>query len=98
MSAPDIAEIARGLTKAMRAAVTALDADWQAGPILPGEVLPGIKPCQAAGLAERQFMDETPAAFGQRGEELFVKPSACWFFRLTPLGLAVRDYLKENPQ
>jgi hypothetical protein len=73
MSAPDIAQIARGLTYKQAAAVRGVFA-WSN----PAE--------QDKGEAElyRLGIWKPRPPYGQSA--------------LTPLGLAVRDYLKDNPQ
>lgn len=92
----DVAEIAEGLSERQSKALSRFTDDWQAGPAMPGEMIAAIKPGEATGLIERQFMDGTPPVYSQRGGELQVKLSACWFFRLTPLGLAVRTHLESK--
>ena len=87
-------QIAEGLAPVERKSLGAFSEEWAAGPNLSGFVLNSIRALMAGGLVERTFMDQDPPKHGQRGGELFVKLSACWFFRLTPLGLAVRAILK----
>jgi hypothetical protein len=94
-----VAAVADGLSAKQREAVASGFSDeWQAGPNLPGRLLSAIKPLEALRLVERQFGDEGPPVHSERGSELFVKLSACWFFRLTPLGLSVRRHLEGTDQ
>ena len=93
----DAAEIAKGLTKAQREALVLLDGMWGAGPQLPDQLLDGVLAhFRSMGLVEREFGDEGPPRYSVGDYELTVRLSACWHFRLTPLGLSVRRYLQEE--
>ena len=94
MTQPDIAEIARGLTAAQRDAVDEFMGMWRAGPDLPGKVLRSIYPLMTAGVLEREFLDEGPPVHSTRGGEKFVKVTACWHYRHTPLGIAIANHIK----
>ena len=89
-------QVAAGLSAEQQRALSGFTDEWQAGPNLPGHMIKAIKPGEALGLIERQFGDKGPVDFSSRGSELRAKISACWFFRLTPLGLAVREILRRE--
>lgn len=81
MTAPDPAAIAKGLTKAQRALVMALDGkeyrNWKA-------LTPNVKTRDAVAKAGLAWFDD-------KG------PVHCYFMRrLSPLGLAVRAHLENS--
>jgi hypothetical protein len=92
----NVAKIAGSLSEAVCAAIGLLGSQWMAGPELPDEVLDQLGHLRAAGLIERRFGDF--AASTRRCDEdgIAIHMSACWWFRLTPLGLAVRSHIEGN--
>lgn len=94
----DAHEIAGNLTKAQRQAIIILAApDWSAGPDLPEHVLDRLRAMEARGLVERHFGDMSgTSVFIEENEAITFRLSACWWFRLTPLGEAVRAILQET--
>lgn len=94
----DPAKIAAGLTEAQRRAVRALSDAWLAGPNLPPPVIDAraLPSLREAGLVEREFGDMGAPEYGAGADSISVHVSACWHFRLTPLGLAVRKHLQES--
>ncbi len=91
----NVDEIVRKLTKSERSAVAAFDGQWSAGPTLPAFMLGAIAGLRDAGLLERQFADEGPTRQFVGDDCLQIRLSACWHFRLTELGLAVRARLNS---
>jgi hypothetical protein len=90
----DPAKVDASLTKAQREAVVMFDGQWVAGPTLPDAQLNHIHVLRECELLERNFADEGPARQTVGIDYAQVRLSACWHFRLTPLGLAVREILK----
>ncbi len=88
-----VAEIAGKLTKRQADKLRCLNGIWQAGPDLPRSVAEELDGFRRAGLVERQFGDMGDPRFSVGLDSLKAALSACWFFRLTPLGLAVRAHL-----
>lgn len=86
-------QIAEKLTEAQRRAVVAFDGQWVAGPTLAYEQLDAISALRSLELLDREFADEGPARQSVGDDVLHIRLSACWHFRLTPLGLAVRAHL-----
>lgn len=93
----DLAKLAAGLSKAQREAVPMLSADWRAGPSLPDSLLPELKALRELGLVEREFGDVGKPELSMSDAGFRARMSACWWFRLTPLGLQLRAYLEHNP-
>lgn len=89
----EIARVAAGLTRAQREAVEGLDNEWAAGPNLDLALIDHLYDLRMAGLVERHFMDSTKPRLDYTGRGVTVRIGACWFFRLTELGLAVRDHI-----
>ncbi|RYG88650.1 MAG: hypothetical protein EON59_03885 [Alphaproteobacteria bacterium] len=78
---PSVAEVAKGLTKAQREVVIACDSP---------------KPA----FMLRADHDGRRAAYAIKTSRLFSRHmggAQCLHYRLTPLGLAVRTFLQENP-
>ena len=100
MTAPvDAKAVAAGLTKAQRGAASALSDLWRAGPDLPKFVTDYVTGLRLVGLVERIFIDDGPPSRTGNADEIRVSFRSCWFFRLTPLGLAVRAHLtQEQPR
>lgn len=90
----DAEQIARGLVG--NPAIAALSDEWRAGPDLPDDVIDHLLPLREAGLVEREFADWIKNNGPYAREDLRIEISACWWFRLTPLGLAVRKILMEQ--
>ena len=96
MTDEQIAEIAGKLTEARKKAINALSEQWCAGPELPRAVTTGrLQWLRDSGLVEREFGDLSQSC-AATGGGFRVRLSACWWFRLTPLGLAVRKYLENS--
>lgn len=95
---PDIPEIAKSLTEAQRECVQSLSDERQAGPRLPDSILPALADLREAGLVEREFGDTDKPTFTASQAGFRVHMSACWWFRLTPTGLAVRAYLENSDE
>ena len=94
LTASEVARIAAGLTKAQREALAQLSEEFVPGPYLPDDVTDGrLSALREAGLVERQFLDMGPPSVEHRDNGMTWQCAACWHFRLTPLGLAVRAYL-----
>lgn len=91
----DLARMAKGLTKAQREAVMTLEG-WSPGPQLSQPVLAQLFGLRHAGFVERQFGDLTDTSAANRDGSVTFNMRACWFFCLTPLGLSLRRYLKEQ--
>jgi len=87
--------IAAGLTPAMEKALLALSYDWKAGPTLRDSDAEQMTGLRELGLVAREFGDMgkniTASETGFR-----VRLSACWYFCLTDLGLAVRKVLERS--
>ncbi|MFK4871649.1 hypothetical protein [Novosphingobium sp. ZW T3_23] len=78
-------------------AVMLLDGEWHAGPRLPCEVLDHLYALRNHSIVDRQFADDTPVTFsGDVDTMLTARVSACWHFRLTTIGLRLREYLIET--
>ena len=92
----DVEAIAGKLTKANRAGLAELTTDWLEGPSLPDVVLSELQRLRDACLVERQFGDNTPVSISSDSSQITMGVSACWHFRLTPLGLAVRTFLASK--
>lgn len=90
MTDQSIAQIAAGLTKAQREAVASLSDEWQAGPHLADETIECLRDLRSMALVERDFGDMAPVERRDSSAGIAVRVSACWFFRLTGLGLAIR--------
>jgi len=91
-------EIAAGLSERRQHAIQLLDGEWQAGPLLDEVILDNLTWFREASLVERKFMDMTPARYIDVDGGVCIELGACWHFRLTPLGAAVRAILQEpNP-
>jgi hypothetical protein len=87
MSAPDIAQIARGLTKAQRRLILASErGGWGRDDTATGVPLKGPQFQTARSLERLRLGDYS---YGSCFEDLYFNNQT---------GLAVRDYLKENPQ
>lgn len=69
-------------------AILALSSEWQAGPDLPESVTRHLYDLQQAGLVERDFRDMRAPEYTGSADELTVRLSGCWHFRLTDAGLA----------
>lgn len=92
----ELEEIVRKLTVGDREALEDFVGQWVAGPTLGDGALSAIKALRDAELLERRFADEGPPVHSVGEYALTVKLSACWHFRLTPLGIQVRDYLRTK--
>lgn len=88
-----IAEIAAALSEAQRETTLALTDLWQAGPALVETVITELGPMRYRGLVEREFGHMRPPEVASNESEISVWLSACWWFRLTPLGILVRNHL-----
>ena len=97
MTHPDTAEVervAKALTKAQRVAVAALDSEWSQGPSLPETVIDHLYDLRVGGLVERYFADMHEPRIARTDASISVRLGACWHFRLSDLGLAVRTHLE----
>jgi hypothetical protein len=92
----EVAAIARQMNKRIRTAVGRLSAEWHAGPDLPAAVLDVLRYLRSIGVVERQFGDQCQPEYLAAPYGLSVKLRACWYFRLTPLGLRVAQHLKQE--
>ena len=93
----DIATIARGLTKAQREDITsnwiaACDCDWGCITTEPADFFDRL---EMSGFAKLVPVDDD-ALEDAFAHERGIEPGGM-MWRLTPLGLAVRAYLMENP-
>ena len=93
----EVEKIARGLTEAEKRMIDALGNDWRAGPTLPPSLTGNLAVLREIGLVEREFGDTGKPTFSASDATFQAKLSACWWFRLLPLGLAVRQYLQGQP-
>ena len=91
-------QIAESLTEAQKACVRGLSENWEAGPDLPDDILDNLTWARSAGLVEREFADMGQPDCSKTIDGFSVRCGACWWFRLTPLGLAVRAVLMEEPK
>ncbi|RYF22572.1 MAG: hypothetical protein EOO77_03830 [Oxalobacteraceae bacterium] len=91
----DPAAIAASLTKAQREALKAMDGEWSAGPSLPDYAIDCLVDLRMGGLVERYFADMHKPRVVTSDGCLSVRLGACWFFRLTNTGLAVRQHLHD---
>jgi hypothetical protein len=91
-----VEQIVKGLSESRQRAIRLLDSEWQAGPMLDEVVLDSLTWFREAGLVERKFMDMAPARYTDTDGGICIELGACWHFRLTPLGLAVRSFIQEN--
>lgn len=86
--------IAACLPDPMREAVMLMDPfHWKAGPSFPDRCIPQLNRAIELGLAEREFLDDTPVSVQATDDAVHVKVSACWHYRLTSRGEAVRKIL-----
>lgn len=90
----EVARIAAGL--AQREALISFPEGWSAGPELDDAIINELASWRKDGLVERQFGDMFVPATTCDGETITTHLSACWWFRLTPLGLAVRKHLEAQ--
>ena len=88
-------QIAAVLSEAGKGAVLLLGEEWQAGPTMAHKVIEHLLWLRDAGLVERQFGDRSNI-LSKGSRCVSARLSACWYFRLSPLGLAVRAILKEQ--
>lgn len=96
MTDEQIAKIAGKLTEVRKKALAALSEHWCAGPELPPAVTTGrLQWLRDSGLVEREFGDLSQSC-AAIGGGFRVRLSACWWFRLTLLGLAVRNHLENS--
>jgi hypothetical protein len=95
-SGRDVKAVAAKLTKAQRHALASFDEQWTAGPTLSDATISEIMSLEALGLLDRRFRDEGPPIHSIGEACLSVKLSACWHFRLTNAGLAVRATLEND--
>lgn len=89
-------EIAAGLTEQERRTVSGMSGAWQAGPLMEEDMHPDLKPLRGAGLVEREFGDMSEPSTTKTEDGLSIALSACWWFRLTPLGLQIRALLNHK--
>lgn len=90
----DARQLAKELSEARMGALALISDQWSAGPNLPSMVLDHLFALREACLVERKFMDEGPPITSLGEHEMHVRLSACWHFRLTPLGCAVLAEVK----
>ena len=90
----DPAQIVRSLSKAQREVVYLLS-DWGAGPDLPDFALEEIGFLRSINIVKRQFRDMGAPETSERIDGFSISVGACWWFCLTPLGLAVRAELEK---
>jgi hypothetical protein len=89
----NIEAIARGLTEAQRDCVGILSREWVAGPTLPDSCLDHLTLLREIGVVGREFGDSGKPTYTASDAGFRCRLSACWWFRLTPLGEQVRDFL-----
>lgn len=89
-------KIAKGLTEAQRCALSQVTTYWAAGPYLPEAVIREITFLRETGLVEREFGDEGKPETSATTDSVNLRVIACWWFRLTPLGLEVRRILETR--
>ncbi len=90
----EVENLAAQLGADQKRALMMLNGEWSAGPRLPAEVLDHLSALRHGGLVDRQFADDTPVTITAGTDTvLTARVSACWFFRLTPLGMKLRDHL-----
>lgn len=92
---PDLAAIVRKLGADQCHAIKLMVAEWEAGPRLSEDVLDHLYALRNHGLVDRQFADDTPITFTDCEDGLTARVSACWWFRLTPLGEQVAAHLQD---
>ncbi len=88
-------QIVAGLSEVRKGAVLLLGKEWQAGPRMAHKVIEHLLWLRDAGLVERQFGDQSNI-ISKGSRCISARLSACWYFRLSPLGQSVRAILKEQ--
>jgi hypothetical protein len=92
-----VADVAGKLTKAQREAVCLdLTPGWQAGPNLDDATIDCLYDLRELVIVERHFADTGPVERGTCADGQSLRIGACWYFRLTPLGLLVKAHLSEQ--
>lgn len=94
MTTPEIERLAGGLSPRQVEALLAMREEWRAGPHLKPKDADQMAGLRSLDLIEREFADMAPPKVSANGRRLRASLSACWHFRLTPLGLSLREYLK----
>lgn len=94
----EVQEIAGRLDAQQRHSLAAIGEGWRPGPALAEEVLPGLKPLRELGLVEREFGDVGSPKIQATDGSLTYRLSACWWFRRTDLGEAVRAHLQATKE
>ena len=89
-------QIADTLTKAQREALLLLPDEWGAGPLLPDAVIDAMPAFRESHLVDRRFGDAYPPEYRGGDSTLTVRLQACWFFRVSELGLELRRYLQDQ--
>lgn len=92
----DIDDIVRGLTREESTRLPVLSSSWVAGPDLADSVIAHLRRYRELGLVERQFGDRGEPVTREADGGLSFCVRACWWFRLTPLGLEVRARLLSS--
>jgi hypothetical protein len=96
MTDTEIEAVVRDLTKANQEAVLLLDGEWEAGPYLNIDTISSLQRLRDLGLVEREFLDMGPPRHTQTPDTIMFELAACWHFRLTANGLAVRARLAKE--
>ena len=92
--AHDPEQIAAGLSEAQKDTILFLNADWLAGPDLPDT--DQLASLRELDLVERCFGDQGNPRIHGDDSEISIRLAACWYFRLTPLGLDVRALISKE--
>ena len=93
----DLSKLAASLTDAQKRAVRCFTREWLAGPHVSPKTLDCIDGLRIARLVGREFLDMAPPKTAANGRRVKFAISACWHFRLTETGVALRAYLERNP-
>lgn len=89
-------KIAAGLSHRAAKAVLYFSGEWKAGPEHPDAIIDRISELRILGLIEREFGDMGSPELTVQKAGFRARLSACWWHRLTPLGLAVRAALEHQ--
>ena len=84
------------LTERQRKALLLMAGKWESGPTLADVVIDQLVSLRELDLVERQFGDVGLPETASDDDGVTFRLRACWWFRLVPLGLAVRNLLSKG--
>lgn len=88
--AVEIVRLAEKLTAEQSQALCALRPEWQPGPYLDDDIVRHLEALRQDGLIERQFGDLGKPDTQAAADGFSIEVHACWWFRPTSLGAALR--------